>query len=82
MHTAVGSECPQAGIICSGNGCGEGLPVCVHSDISVFGVVESCPTQAALIQAEAQGLDKVQLAAGVCTQAHDVARVWRDLRFE
>ena len=48
----------------------------------VFVIVQPGAAQALVIQLETQWLDQVQLAAGVGTQADDVAGIGRDFRLE
>ena len=50
----------------------------VFSQIGKFPVVEAGPPQALVIDVEGEGVDQVELRAGIGAQANDVARVGRN----
>lgn len=46
----------------------------------IFMIIQPCPPQTAVIKLKAQGVNQMKVAAGIRTEAYDIARVRRDLR--
>ncbi len=57
-------------------------PIPVGPNFAVFAVIQASPTQAFVIQGEAQGLDEMQRATCVAAQAVGISGVRRDFRLK